>query len=100
MKIKHFAGYGSVEGKKLSRSITTNYLDEKVVILKVAVVGNHEWGNVCDDAYRLYSWLVKRFDKSVKDFYSINLEYTYKDTYIVKDGLDVEMCTYTFKYKQ
>lgn len=100
MKVKHFAGYGSVEAKKVSKTTSTNILDEKFTTLKVQVKGNHEWGLVRDDGYDLYNWLIKRFDKGVKDYYDIcgNLHYTYNDDYIEENNLDVEVCTYTFTY--
>lgn len=58
MRIKHFAGYGTVEAKKIN--------DGKAK-LHVRVVGNHEWGLQRADMSDLYHWLVKRFDKSVPD---------------------------------
>lgn len=99
MKIKHFAGYGSVDAKKISKLSYTNVYDEKVTILRVQVKGNHEWGLVRKDSYDLYNWLVKRFDKSVKDYYSIQLDYSYDTDYIKENGLDVEVCQYCFTYK-
>ena len=100
MKIKHFAGYGSVEAKKVSKTIKTNHFDEKLVTLTIQVKGNHEWGLVRDYSYDLYHWLLKRFDKSIKDYYDIcgNLQYSYKDYYVNENGLNVEVCTYTFTY--
>jgi hypothetical protein len=50
MKIKHFAGYGCVEAKKISLNRTTLIDDYgcaiDAVILKVRVTGFHEWGLV------------------------------------------------------
>lgn len=100
MKVKHFAGYGSVEAKKISKTTSTNILGEKVTTLKIQVKGNHEWGLVRGFSYDLYNWLIKRFDKDVKDYYDIcgNLHYTYNDDYVEENNLDVEVCTYTFTY--
>ena len=100
MKIKHFAGYGSVEAKKVSKTIKTNPFDEKFVTLKIQVKGNHEWGLLRDDSYDLYHWLLKRFDKSIKDYYDIcsNLQCYYENYYVNENGLYVEVCTYTFTY--
>lgn len=60
MKIKHFAGYGTVTARKIKNGSCT---------LHVRVEGNHECGLERDawDTYGLYEWLVKRFDRSVKD---------------------------------
>ena len=100
MKIKHFAGYGSVEAKKVSKTTRTNILDEKFVTLKVEVKGIHEWGLVRDDSYDLYNWLIKRFDKNVKDYYDIcdNLHYAFNDYYVNENDQRIEVCTYTFTY--
>ena len=58
MKIKHWAGYGCVNARKISDGSCT---------LHVRVEGNHEQGLIRSDSYDLYNWLVKRFDKSVPD---------------------------------
>ena len=58
MKIKHFAGYGCVEAKRIQNKSCT---------LHVRVSGLHERGLRRDDMYDLFNWLVKRFDKSLKD---------------------------------
>ena len=91
MKIKHFAGYGSVEAKKTS----TRNLPDGTREIVVTVTGNHERGLDRDDKYDLFSWLVKRFDKTVKDYRDI-ISYKLCDDYIRKDGLDVEQRMYTF----
>lgn len=100
MKIKHFAGYGSVNAVKVSKKIVTDILGEKKVQLVVRVSGNHEWGLERNDAYDLYNWLIKRFDKSVADYNDLwgCLHYTMNDYYIKENGLDVECCDYTFTY--
>ena len=59
MKIKHFAGYGTVEAKRIKNASCT---------LHVRVSGNHEWGLRRDDEYDLFNWLVKRFDRSQTDY--------------------------------
>ena len=60
MRIKHWAGYGCVNARKIN--------DGKAK-LHVRVEGDHERGLKRDvsDIYLLYNWLVKRFDKSVAD---------------------------------
>lgn len=96
MKIKHFAGYGSVNATKVEKSTHTNMLDESHTKLVVKVSGNHEWGLERDDSYDLYNWLIKRFDKGVKDYYSLNINYTMQSGYDTK--AKCETCTYTFTY--
>ncbi len=91
MRIKHFAGYGSVEAKKTS----TRKLPDGTRELVVMVTGNHEWGLERNDRYDLFRWLVKRFDKTVTDDREI-ISYRYDDDYIRLNGLDVEQCVYTF----
>lgn len=60
MKIKHWAGYGTVTARKVKDGSCT---------LHVRVEGNHEQGveRGAWDVYGLYMWLVKRFDKTVAD---------------------------------
>ena len=91
MKIKHFAGYGSVEAKKTSARKLPNGTRELVI----TVTGNHERGIERDDSYTLFWWLVKRFDKKVKSDRDI-VSYTMHDDYIKQGNLDVEQCVYTF----
>ena len=65
------------------------------------VSGNHEWGLERNDAQDLYNWLIKRFDKSVGDFYDIYGGLSYSTTMGYdkdKNGLDVECCYYKFTY--
>ena len=100
MKIKHFTGYGSVNAVKVSKKNVTDTFGNEKVELVVRVSGNHEWGLERNDAYDLYNWLIKRFDKSIGDFYDIygGLSYTMNDYYIKENGLDVECCDYKFTY--
>ena len=60
MKIKHWAGYGCVNARKIN---------DGAAKLHVRVEGDHERGVKRDiwDAPLLCNWLVKRFDKSVTD---------------------------------
>lgn len=59
MKLKHFAGYGTINARKVKDGSCK---------LHVRVEGNHEWGLRRDDEYDLYNWLVKRFDKTVPEY--------------------------------
>lgn len=60
MKIKHWAGYGCVNARKVNDGSCT---------LHIRVEGNHEQGvMLCNwQTYELYNWLVRRFDKKVQD---------------------------------
>lgn len=63
MRIKHFAGYGIIEAKKVS--VKT---ENGVRTLVIKVKGNHEWGiNREMDSGCIYTWLVKKFDKTLPD---------------------------------
>ena len=97
MKIKHFAGYGSVEAKKVSKTTFKDEYGEKKTKLVVSVKGNHEWGLVRDDIYDVKHWLFDRFEKNFSgNIYDIRM--TIKDNYINDNGTDVEVATYTFVY--
>ena len=58
MKIKHFAGYGCVNARRIN---------DGAAKLHIRVEGIHEQGLIRSDSYDLYNWLVKRFDRSVPD---------------------------------
>ena len=93
MKIKHYAGYGTVMANKISKKVK-----DGICTLKIHVEGNHEWGLVRDDVYDLCNWLVKRFDRSFTDYRSI-LDMRYEDGYKRSGNIDVEYCDYTFRYE-
>ena len=97
MRIKHFAGYGSVEAKKVSKTTFTNEYEEKKTKLVVRVKGNHECGLVRDDIYDVKRWLFDKFEKNFlgKD-YEISMSVV--DDYVKENGLDVEVAVYTFVY--
>ena len=59
MKIKHWAGYGTVTAHRIPNASCT---------LHVRVEGIHERGLRRDDEYDLFNWLVRRFDRSVTDY--------------------------------
>ena len=93
MRIKHFAGYGSVQARKVSK---TNLLNNKVKLV-IEVKGNHERGLVRDDIYDVRRWLFNKFEKNFKgNDYDISM--SIEDDYIKENGLDVEVATYTFIY--
>ena len=92
MKIKHFAGYGSVQAKKVSK---TTVGDKTKLVIEVK--GNHEWGVVRNDIYDVKRWLFDKFEKNFKgEFYDI--EMSVNDNYVKEGNLYVEVATYTFTY--
>ena len=92
MKIKHFAGYGSVQVKKVSKTTIGNRTK-----LVVEVKGNHEWGLVRDDIYDVRRWLFNKFEKNFKgEDYEISM--SIEDDYVKENNIDVEVATYTFEY--
>ncbi len=92
MKIKHFAGYGSVQAKKVSKTTIGNRTK-----LVVEVKGNHEWGLVRDDIYDVRRWLFNKFEKNFKgEDYDISM--SIEDDYVKENNIDVEVATYTFEY--
>ena len=97
MRVKHFAGYGSVEVKKVLKKTITNGYGEKKTKMVLAVKGNHEWGLVRDDIYDVKRWIFDKFEKNFKGE-EYNIEMDIQDDYIKENGLDVEVATYTFVY--
>lgn len=61
MRIKHWAGYGCVNARKIN---------DGQAKLHVRVEGDHERGVKRDtwDTFLLYNWLVKRFDKTAPEY--------------------------------
>lgn len=94
MRVKHWFGYGCVNMKKIK---------DKYHTLHVRVSGNHECGVVRDKMfdYDLYSWFVKRFDKTVPEYLEWKRTVSYID---VIPGWDaekkMETCDYIFDYKK
>ena len=97
MRVKHFAGYGSVEVKKVSKKPIINGYGENKTKMVLQVKGNHEWGLVRADIYDVKRWIFDKFEKNFKgDYYDIAMDV--HDDYIKENGLDVEVATYTFVY--
>ena len=93
MKIKHFAGYGSVQAKKVSK---TNIGDDKAKLV-VEVKGNHECGLVRDDIYDVKRWLFDKFEKNFKgDEHDMDISIESKE--VKENGIDVDVAIYTFIY--
>ena len=97
MKVKHFAGYGSVEVKKVSKKTITNGYGDKKTKMVLSVKGNHEWGLVRSDIYDVRRWIFNKFEKNFNgQDYEINM--VIKSDYIKEGSIDVEVATYTFVY--
>ena len=97
MKVKHFAGYGSVDVKKVSKRTFTNEWGEKKNKMVLSVKGNHEWGIVRDDIYDVKHWIFDKFEKNFKgNDYDIYMDI--KSDYENENGHEVEVATYTFVY--
>lgn len=97
MRVKHFAGYGSVEVKKVSKKPIINDYGENKTEMVLQVKGNHEWGLVRNDIYDVKRWIFEKFEKNFKgNDYDIYMDI--KDDYINENGIDVEVATYTFVY--
>ena len=93
MKLKHFAGYGTINAKKISK-----VTHDGVTILSILVTGDHEQGLVpayisASGDYTMKKWLIDRFDKSVKD---VNLRHKTEYDYMDINGNAVR---YTFIYR-
>lgn len=74
MRIKHFAGYGSVNAKKIAL-----FKRDNITTLIIDVSGDHECGlkpYIIEDAIR---WLAARFYNHVLDIpvYKIHIDYEY-----------------------
>lgn len=92
MKIKHFAGYGSVNATRVGKIMKR--LDGCYNIC-IRVEGNHEWGLLRKDYYDIFNWLLKKFDKGVASYQQIvNVETSYGDN----NG--VEYCNYYITYEK
>lgn len=90
MRVKHFAGYGCVEAKKIDK-----YVDnEGYTIVRINVSGEHEWGLTPYTDADTVRWLLPRFDKSAKDLYPWDVE-----VYTKWQGMPKDTIGYMFKYK-
>ena len=93
MRVKHFAGYGSVKVTKKSKTKLANNKTKLVLQVK----GNHECGNVRDDIYDVRRWIFNKFEKNFtgNDW---EIQMNIEDDYVRENGIDVEVATYTFIY--
>ena len=93
MKIKHFAGYGSVTAKVESRSSNT---------IVIHVWGSHERGVLLEDADDVFNWLCRKLDKKRwKEYESVFCPIDTKVESWWEEGerYDEEHCRYTITYR-
>lgn len=91
MRIKHYAGYGSVNAKKLKHETK-----DGITTLVVNVSGDHEWGLrpfIIEDSIQ---WIAARFDKSIVNIPWYNIYIDINNNY----DMPCDSITYTFKYKR
>lgn len=91
MKIKHFAGYGSVNAKLLERNNNC---------LVIRVSGLHEYGLKVNSKYDLYNWLVKKFVKNLNYNCIDDYQCTISTFYDEKINDTSEMATYVIRLKE
>lgn len=90
MKIKHFAGYGCVNAKKLKHETI-----DGTTILTISVSGDHEQGLrpfIIEDTIK---WLAARFDRDILNipWYNITIDFIYQF------NMPADTVIYSFKYK-
>ncbi len=61
MRIKHWAGYGCIQGERIGK-ITKNPDGDSSIHIRLS--GNHECGLERDYTYDIETWLLPRFVKS------------------------------------
>lgn len=71
MKIKHFAGYGSVNAKLLKKKVYQGDVNFDILLIEIEVWGDHECGLVRNDKYDLNQWLIKKVAKVDIDYLQI-----------------------------
>ena len=95
MRIRHFMGYGSVHAKKVSCNAKE---------LVVHVWGHHEYGIVREDECDVFNWLVRRFDKTRKDYREIERveieEWWEPETEGEYLGAATDHCRYTIRFRK
>ena len=95
MKLKHFAGYGTIEAKKIGK-LTNN---DGLTVLSVSVTGEHEQGLIpyhvyMYDDYLLKQWLIDRFDKKAKSINGLHFRTTVNDM----SWNDTAVFTFVYRY--
>lgn len=101
MRIKHWAGYGTVNAKKVTDYKHTRY-GRAYRVIQIEVTGDHERGLVRFDRYDIHHWLGRHFakDKDYKDFAAFDVQ----QGWVGGDGHTTlgahEIATYTLEYKE
>ena len=111
MRIKHFAGYGTVNAKKLSERRYKYYISDDMGVyddghckqIMVKVWGDHERGleRPFKDCYCIHGWLGTRFAKG-KDYKDL-IDYQIVDngnTYDEHGHFNGEYAVYSLIYKE
>jgi len=96
MRIKHFAGYGTVEATKVSKRKVGVHGELTNVVIKV--VGNHEYGIYRTDKYDIVNWLGKRLIKDLTDDRCITCMTVTPSYEKGTNGTDVDVCVYDITY--
>ena len=100
MKIKHFAGYGSVNAKLIENKIGFSEFgepDEEISIAHIKVWGNHERGIYREDYIDIFNWLCKRFVKGCTNYSKIidmKIDWHFEKI----NGEHTEVCDYFIAY--
>jgi len=94
MKIKHWAGYGSITANSIFRKYNSFSKEYEIII---QVQGNHEQGLVRKDEYDILNWLLKRFDKEATNIISY-IAFNLPDINI--NGEMVERAEYQINYER
>lgn len=103
MRIKHWAGYGTVNAKKINDwHMVKPFGDETFRLIQIEVTGEHERGLCIYDDYDIHRWLGRYFakDKTYKDlvFARVDLRWEGGDGYTTLGAHAV--ATYILKYKE
>lgn len=91
MRIKHFAGYGCVNAKKIKYETK-----DGITTLIINVSGDHEYGlkpYIIEDSIQ---WLAIRYDKNIINIPWYNIYIDINNNY----GMPCDTLTYTFKYRR
>lgn len=97
MKLKHWAGYGSVQAEKVERSYNTKTGCNRMVI---KVSGLHECGlDRSRYKYDCFNWLLKRFDKKVANLDDRIIDkIDYTESWDSTNRVDIAYYTFTYRY--
>lgn len=101
MRIKHWAGYGTVNAKKVTDYHHCRYA-RKFRVIQIEITGDHERGLCRYDGYDIHHWLGKYFakDKTYKDL----VNYDVQQGWVGGDGYTTqgahEVAIYTLEYKE